>query len=389
MTMTSEGLRRVYDAMAARVDRGELPGLVTLIAQGDEVRIDAIGTTGFDTAEPMRRDTPFRIASLTKPIAATVTMMLAEDGVIALDEPVDRLLPELADRRVLSRVDGPLDETVPAERPIRIEDLLTFRLGFGMLLEPTFDPPFPIVQAANEAQLALGPPEPRTPHNPDEWIRRFGALPLMYQPGQRWQYNTGTLLLGVLLARAAGQDLGELFRTRLFEPLGMLSTGFHRPESEAARLPRCYLTNFETGKLEEQTVSPPELWTSPPAFPSASAGLVSTVDDYLAFARLLANGGVHNGRQLLSAKSVIATTTNRLTDEDVTFGGPILGGRGWGYGMSVTRGPEAGRYGWEGGSGTVWSNDPRTGRICLALTQTSDFIFNGGSIEFLRTGFVA
>ncbi|HMC68372.1 MAG TPA: serine hydrolase domain-containing protein, partial [Mycobacteriales bacterium] len=194
--------------MAARAAKGELPGMVTLVAQGDEAHVDTIGTMAFGSDKPMSRDTIFRVASLTKPILATATMLLVEDGTLALDEPIDRLLPELADRRVLRRIDGPLDDTVPANRPITVEDLLTFRMGYGLVIEPTatppFDPPFPIVRAANELQLVMGPPDPRTPHDPDQWMERFATLPLMYQPGERWQYNTGSLVLGVLLARAAG-----------------------------------------------------------------------------------------------------------------------------------------------------------------------------------------
>src|SRR5438876_1280921 len=213
-----------HQAMAARVAKGELPGLVTLVARGDDVQVDTIGVTAFGGNEPMRRDTIFRIASLTKPILATATMILVEEGKLALDEPVQRLLPELADRRVLKRIDGPLDETVPARRPITVEDLLTFRMGHGLIMEPTFDPPFPIVIAARDLELVMGPPEPRTPHDPDEWLKRFGTLPLMYQPRQRWQYNTGSLVLGVLVARASRQALAEFFWTRIFEPLGMRDT---------------------------------------------------------------------------------------------------------------------------------------------------------------------
>jgi len=192
-----------------------------------------------------------------------LTMMLVEDGTLKLDDPVDEYLPELANRRVLTRVDGPLDDTVPASRPITVDDLLTLRLGFGTLFEPTFDPPFPIVNAANALKLALGPPEPRTPHAPDEWIKRFGTLPLMYQPGERWQYNVGSMVLGVLVARAAGQPLGELFKTRIFEPLGMPATGFWLPAELTLTLPSYYTTNFETGQMELRRVSTPDEWTRP------------------------------------------------------------------------------------------------------------------------------
>jgi CubicO group peptidase (beta-lactamase class C family) len=207
----------------------------------------------------------------------------------------------------------------------------------------------------------------------------------MHQPGERWMYNTGTLVLGVLLARASGTDLGDLLRRRVFAPLDMTETGFFLSESDAGRLPLTYMTNPATGVMEEQTVSPPELWTRPPVFPSASGGLLSTVDDYLAFARLMASGGVYKGQRLLAEESVRAMTTNQLTHEQVDTAGVLLSGRGWSYGMSVTvDGEQPGRYGWEGGSGTVWFNDPATGRIGIALSQTSDFIFNGGSQEFIQ-----
>src|SRR5439155_13337600 len=160
-SLSQTGLERLHQAMAARVARGEMPGMVTLMAKGDEVHVDAIGTMAFGGDQPMRRDTIFRITSMTKPILAAATMLLVEDGTVALDESVDRLLPELANRRALRHIDGPLDDTVAANRPITVEDLLTFRMGHGLLMEPTFDPPFPIVRAAHELQLVMGPPDPR------------------------------------------------------------------------------------------------------------------------------------------------------------------------------------------------------------------------------------
>src|SRR3989442_2750398 len=300
---------------------------------------------------------------MTKPILALATMMLVEDGRLALDEPADRLLPELADRKVLKRIDGPLDETVPARRPIRVEDLLTFRMGHGLIMEPTFDPPYPIVNAARDLQLVMGPPDPRTPHDPDEWLKRFATLPLMYQPGERWQYNTGSLVLSVLVARASGQTLPDFFQMRIFEPLGMKDTGFSLSAEKSSRLPSNYMTNFQTGKMELQTASGPSVWTKPPAFPSGAAGLVSTIDDYLAFARLLLNERLHEDRRLVSHSSVRLMTTNHLTPEQMAGGGPILAGQGWGFGMAVVTAPDQvspmpGRYGWNGGLGTHWFDGP-------------------------------
>jgi len=387
--MSRDGLDQLHALMAGKVDKGELPGLVYLVAHGDEVHVETIGTLAFDDATEMRRDTIFRIASLTKPVLAAAAMMLVDDGRLALDAPVDRWLPELADRRVLRRIDGPLDDTVPADRPITVADVLTYRMGYGMIVEPSFDPPYPVVTATNDLELMTGPPEPRTPHGPDEWIRRFGTLPLMGQPGEQWRYNAPALVLGVLVARAAGQPLGDFFAERVFAPLGMAQTGFHLPAADADRLPDCYLTNFASGVMEPYPLSPPELWTAPPAFPSGAAGLVSTVDDYFAFAQLMRGNGVYQGRRLLSERSVDLMTTNVLTDEQIARGGMLLGGRGWSYGMSVAVRPDdvsdvPGRYGWEGGSGTSWFNHPGLDLVAILLTQVSDVLFNGTLTEFGR-----
>jgi CubicO group peptidase (beta-lactamase class C family) len=383
------GLGRLHDAMAARVAKSELPGMVTLVAHGEDVHVDAIGVMAFGGSEPMRRDTIFRITSMTKPILALATMMLVEEGTLALDEPVDRVLPELADRKVLKRIDGPIDDTVPAHRAITLEDLLTFRMGHGLIFEPTFNPPYPIVTAADDLQLVMGPPDPRTPHDPDEWLKRFATLPLMYQPGERWQYNTGSLVLSVLVARASGEPLADFFRTRIFEPLGMKDTGFSISTKQSGRLPGHYMTNFQTGKMELQTVSGPSEWTKPPAFPSGAAGLLSTVDDYLAFARLLLNEGVHENQRLLSQRSVRLMTSNHLSPEQMAGGGPVLAGQGWGFGMTVVTAPDEvspvpGRYGWNGGYGTFWFNDSTRNLVAIAMTQTSDVLFNGAMTEFAK-----
>jgi len=388
-SMTPAGLDRLHAAMAARVESGELPGLVLLVARGDQVHVDCLGVKAFGSTEPMRRDTVFRIGSMTKPVLAAATLLLVEEGKLGPGDPVDRWLPELADRRVLRRIDGPLDDTVPARRPITVDDLLTLRMGSGILVEPTFNPPFPIVQAADALQLVLGQPDPRTPHAPDEWIRLFGTLPLMYQPGERWQYNVGSLVLSVLLARVAAQPLEELLRRRIFEPLGMRETGFWLPADLTRKLPSYYMGDPGTGQLELQPVSGPEEWSRPPAFPSGAGGLVSTVDDFLAFARLLLHKGVHEGTRLLSEQSVEHMTMNHLTPQQMATAGPILGDRGWGYGVEVVTRPEPewpvpGRYGWGGGYGTAWFNDPHRGLVAMAMTQVSDFLWNGGLDEFDR-----
>ncbi|HEY0533538.1 MAG TPA: serine hydrolase domain-containing protein [Actinoplanes sp.] len=382
----------LHDAMAARIERGEFPGLVSLVARGDDVTVDALGFTHYGGDVPMRRDTPFRITSMTKPVIAAGTMMLAEDGLIDLEEPVSKVLPELAGQRVLARPDAALDETVAPVRPVTVEDLLTFTNGFGIISAgQELNPDYPIVRAWREQGLQMAEPDPRTPHDPDEWIRRFGSLPLIHQPGDRWLYNGGTLILGVLLARAAGRPLGDLLRERLFEPLGMRDTGFWLPAERAARLPGYYMTDFSTGQMAERDITPPELWSAPPAFPSGSAGLVSTADDFLAFARLLLNGGVHGGTRLLSERSVASMTTNHLSPEQIDAGGMLLAEHGWGYGMAVTvtadevSGP--GRYGWSGGYGTSWFNDTHEGLTAIVLGQVSDLLWSGALTEFDRLAY--
>jgi CubicO group peptidase (beta-lactamase class C family) len=209
----------------------------------------------------------------------------------------------------------------------------------------------------------------------------------MYQPGERWQYNVGSLVLGVLVARVAAQPLGEVFRRRIFDPLGMRETGFWLPAELTRKLPSYFMTDPGTGQLELRAVSSPEEWSKQPAFPSGAGGLVSTVDDFLAFARLLLNKGVHNGTRLLSKQLVEQLTMNHLTAEQMATAGLILGGRGWGFGVGVVTQPDGewpvpGRYGWAGGYGTAWFNDPHRGIVAMAMTQVSDFLWNGGLDEF-------
>src|SRR6266516_3951335 len=220
-------LARMHDVMAGYVERGDVPGLDTLVSRRGEVHVDVIGMKAVGDSDPIRRDTIFRISSMTKPIIAVATMILVEECKLRLDEPVERWLPELAERRVLKRLDGPLDDTVPAKRPITVRDLLTFRMGFGQMLAPP--DAYPILSAANEQQIGMGPPSPSTMPVPDEWMRRLGQLPLMHQPGEQWMYNTGSDVLGVLIARASGQPLETYLRERIFEPLSMRDTAFSVP----------------------------------------------------------------------------------------------------------------------------------------------------------------
>jgi CubicO group peptidase (beta-lactamase class C family) len=367
-------LEHMHDVLASHVQRGSMPGLVSLISRRGETHVEAIGTKAAGAQAPMARDTIFRIASMTKPVTAIAALILVEESVLRLDEPVERFLPELADRKVLKRIDGPIDETVPAVRPITLRDLLTFRFGFGLEAAPPGT--FPIVDAFEELLPGGGPPQPALPPAPDEWIRRFGTLPLMHQPGERWMYNTGSDVLGVLVARASGVRFDAFLRERIFEPLGMADTGFSVPPDKRGRFATSYAVDFETGALELYD-APDGQWSATPAFPSGAGGLVSTVDDFLAFARMLQNGGVLGNDRIVSRPSIETMTTDQLTPEQKAASGIVPGffeSHGWGFGVSVVTervspSEPIGKYGWDGGLGTTWFNDPSEDLIGILLTQ--------------------
>jgi CubicO group peptidase (beta-lactamase class C family) len=368
-------LARLRDILSGYVDRGEVPGVVALLARRGETHVEAIGGKSFGSGDPIRRDTIFRIASMTKPITAAAAMILVEECKLRLDEPVDRLLPELANRRVLKSLDAPLADTEPAKRPITLRDLLTFRLGFGIPMAPPGT--YPIQTALSDLELGQGMPQPQTPPAPDEWIRRFGTLPLMHQPGEKWMYHTGSDVLGVLIARASGQPFATFLRERLFEPLGMADTAFSVPAASLDRLATSYWTNPQTGASEIYDRPEDGQWSRPPAFPSGGGGLVSTVDDYRAFARMLLNSGKHGNARILSRAAVETMTADHLTPAQKAVSGLNPGhfeNHSWGFGVSVvTRhislAEPVGQYGWDGGLGTSWRSDPAQDMVGILLTQ--------------------
>ncbi|HWI63113.1 MAG TPA: serine hydrolase domain-containing protein [Symbiobacteriaceae bacterium] len=377
--MNKQRLSRLPDAMARHVQQGALPGLVTAVSHRGEVHVDVIGAQAVGGA-PMRRDTIFRITSMTKPVAAVAAMILVEECRLRLDEPVDRLLPELANRQVLTQMDGLVEHTVPAERPITLRDLLTFRMGFGVIFGPEEE--YPILRAARELELGtLGPPVPATPHAPDEWMRRLGSLPLMCQPGERWLYNSAFAVLGVLIARAADQPLETFLRERIFAPLGMKDTAFSVPAAKLDRLATSYWVNAQTGGLDLHDSAEESYWSRPPVFPDAAAGLVSTIDDYLAFGQMLLNQGKLGNERILSRASVETMTADHLTPGQKARSGFFPGyweNQGWGFGVSVVTGRDnlwavPGRYGWDGGYGTSWYNDPREDLVAILMTQRGEF----------------
>ncbi|MEU2669700.1 serine hydrolase domain-containing protein [Streptomyces sp. NPDC007164] len=364
-------MTNLNDVLNEYVGDGAAPGAVGLVARGDRVEVVAVGSADAQGTVPMGRDSIFRIASMTKPITAAAVMMLVEEGRIALNEPVRQWLPELAAPMVVRTPSAPVDDVVPADRVITVEDLLTFRAGYGF---PS-DFSLPAVGLLF-SELKQGPPQPQTVPEPDAWMAALSRIPLLHQPGEVWLYNTCSDILGVLIARVADRSLAEFLAERLFEPLGMADTGFVVPAEKADRFAGYYRAGPEGGGL--QLVDGPDgQWSRMPAFPSGAGGLVSTADDWYAFARMLlagGDGGSGDGRRVLSEESVRLMTTDHLTRAQRDSSTLFLEGQGWGFGGSVD--VEAvepwnvpGRYGWVGGTGTAGHLTPATGLVTVLLTQ--------------------
>lgn len=356
--------------LARYVDDGALPGAVGLVARGDEIEVAAVGSAGGEGSAPMARDSIFRFASITKPITAAAVLMLVEDGRFAPDDPIARWLPELARPMVVRTPDAPVGDVVPAARPITVWDLLTSTAGYGFASDfslPAVRRLFPVQQDGREPQRF--PPV-------DEWLAELAKVPLVYQPGEGWLYDTCSVLQGALIARASGQSLPDFLAERVFAPLGMADSGFVVPEAKRARFTSFYKVQPDGGRILAD--APDGQWSTEPALPLGSGGLAGTVDDWFAFARMLLAGGVApGGRRLLSAESVRLMTTDHTTPAHREIGKLFLEGQGWGMGGSVDVAPlepwhVPGRYGWVGGTGTSAHLIPSTGTIAILLTQVGE-----------------
>ena len=374
-------LERTRPAMQEFVDTGDVAGCVTLVwRHGEIARVDALGCSDGEARTPMTRDTLFRIASMTKPVTSVAALMLVEDGLIALDDPVSRWLPELANPQVLTDPAAPLDRTVPARAPITLLDLLTHRAGlayhftaFGALADA-----YGSVFNGIDAMV-----------DPGVWLQRVANLPLMFQPGTRWHYGIATDVLGALIQRISGVCLETFFRTRIFEPLGMADTGFVVPSEKLGRLSVSYAIDPATRQRVVEDHPASSRFARPERFQSGGGGLVSTADDYLQFARMLlgrgrlqgdANERVH-GPRLLSHRSIDLMRTNFLSRDQrriPAFGHIVWAGQGFGLGLAIVDDPaqqrtlgyrSTGSFGWPGALGTSWFADPVENMIGIMLIQ--------------------
>jgi CubicO group peptidase (beta-lactamase class C family) len=349
------------------IDAGLLAGAVTMVWQaGNVLQVNELGHRDVHAGQPMQRDTIFRIASMSKPVTVAAAMAMVEERAFSLADPVARWLPELADVRVMASPSGPLDATVPLRRPITFDDLMTHRSGLAYA-------------------FSVGPPLSRAygslmfRQDQDRWLAEVAKLPLAHQPGERLTYSHATDVLGIALSRIDGKPLADVLAARVLEPLGMSDTGFAVSVEGRRRAATMYKLD-ETGTLRDDVMGPAPV--SLPTFCTGGAGLWSTADDYLAFARMLLAGGTVDGVRVLSEESVRLMRTDRLTAEQKAFpflGMPFWRGRGFGLNLSVVTdaaqsrqlyGPGGlGTFSWPGAYGTWWQADPSADLIMLYLIQ--------------------
>ena len=364
--MSLSRTRRIQLALDRCLERGDYAGYAAVVHHRGREELAFAGGTH-------KRGSIVRIASMTKPIMAAAAMTFVEDGTFRVHDPIQRWLPELADRRVLRDPLGSPDDTVPSPRAITLHDLLSFQLGIGW--GPSSVMPRAFALMTPPLALDVGSPV-HTDLPPDAWLAKLAEIPLAYAPGERWLYHVASDLLGVLLARVAAQPLEAVLRERIFEPLGMVDTFFSVPADKLARLAPLYApARAPATGLAVRDAAPDSKWATPPNFPSGGGGLLSTVDDFQRFARMLLGGGALDGTRVLSRKSVEWMSTDHLSAAQHAHPGSgaidrfdddrsqMWANQGFGYGMAVRvrragLGPSAGTLTWPGAFGTFWFADP-------------------------------
>jgi len=374
-------LAQMRAAMQRFVDSGDVAGIVMLTwRHGEIAHADALGWRDLDDRTPMTRDTLFRIASMTKPVTSVAALMLVEEGRIALESPVAQWLPELERVTVMLDPEGPLSQTEPLRAPITLLDLMTHRAGLAYHFTAAGELAHAYESVFNGFDSKV---------DASRWLEHVANLPLMFQPGMRWHYSVATDVIGALVQRVSGMPLGDFFRTRIFEPLGMTDTGFSVTPAQAARLATSYAVDASTGRPIVEDHPSSSRWLDASRFQSGGGGLVSTADDYLRFARMLLGRGRlqgdaaerAQGPRLLSHKSVDLMRSNFLTPaqrEIPAFGYPVWRSQGFGLGIAIIDEPalqlsagyrSMGSFSWPGALGTSWFADPVEDMIGIVLIQ--------------------
>ena len=371
--MSSERLQRLSDTMAGYIDRKQVAGIVTLVARrGKVVHFEAQGDRWPEEGAPMTRDTIFRIASMTKPIASVALMTLYEDGRFQLRDPIAKYLPEFAEMQVAVVPDadeylGAPYKLVGAARPITVQHILTHTAGFANSYRG--------LASAEYAKLR----EQRTPDSTvGDLVSALAEVPLEFHPGDAWQYGPSVDVVGRLVEVLSGQTFDEYLKARIFAPLGMTDTYFYLPESKVDRFAALYRPG-EDGTIV--LTEPPDLNArqvrEPHKYFSGSGGLVSTAADYYRFHQMMLSGGELDGNRVLGRKTVELMTTNHTGDHGIWLRGPGYG-FGLGYSVVTDKGPSAmpasvGSYSWGGAYCTVFWVDPEEELIGILMTQVRPY----------------
>jgi CubicO group peptidase (beta-lactamase class C family) len=368
---SSERLARIGAVMRAEIDKGTLPGAVTLIARhGKVVHFEAHGYLDSGKTKPMPQDAVFRMFSMAKPFVSVAAMMLVEQGSMKLSDPVSTWIPEFKDMQVLIEKKDAAGhvarEPVPAERPITLQDLLRHTSGFAY----ADNAPFPELK---DAYTKADIDSLETDVSPDELVQRLAGIPLAWQPGTRWQYGVSTDVLGVLLERLTGTRLDVLLAEMIFTPLGMKDTSFQVKPAQMARLADA----FDSDPLKAQAWKSTRVEADPgKRYRKGGGGTMSTAADYFRFAQLLVNGGALDGVRLLSRKTVEYILSDHIPGFPDVPGGATGPGYGFGLGFAVRRQEgfavvpgSTGDALWVGFAGTGFTIDPKEKIVGVFMVQ--------------------
>lgn len=375
--LSPERLARIDDFLDRKyVQPGRLPGALTLVARRGEVaHVGVRGLADVERGVPVAEDTIWRIYSMTKPITSIAFMMLVEEGLVALDDPVHRFIPEWRDLGVFAGGTHRTGfQTRPVARPMLIIDLLrhTSGLTYGFQLRTNVDAAY---RAAKIGEIEKS-------GDLDSFIGSLASLPLEFSPGDKWNYSVATDVLGYLVQKISGERFEDFLKRRIFDPLGMTDTGFHVRDGEARRFASCYQP-AKDGRIELQDDAATSSFLAPPAFVSGGGGLVSTAGDYLKFAQALLNGGAADGHRLVSRKTLDFMTENHLPGgvdlpalSVSLFSEAAYAGVGFGLGFATTMDPastmipgSAGDYFWGGAASTFFWIDPAEELVAIFMTQ--------------------
>jgi CubicO group peptidase (beta-lactamase class C family) len=369
-------LQYVQQHLKTYVDDGKLPGYLCLVSRrGAEALLLAHGMMDVARGRPVARDTVFRIYSMTKPITSVALMMLYERGRFQLDDPVAKYIPQWADLRVFAGGDDRHYDVKVPDRPMVVKDLFTHTAGltYGFLNAHPVDA---LYRAHGVGGMATG-------GTLEDMIDRLAELPLQFSPGERWNYSVATDVLGYLVQRLADQDLDDFIRDHITGPLGMNDSGFFVPEAAHQRFAACYERVPKTDGFRLQDDPQTSSYRARPSFLSGGGGMVSTIDDYHRFTRMLLNKGELDGARILGRKTVEYMTLNHLPgNRDLaamgqpTFSETSYDGIGFGLGFSVVLDPAAanvldsvGEYAWGGAASTYFFVDPVEELIMIFMTQ--------------------